>query len=231
MSSTRRSPQRKLSRLDLIVAGSKDGIVMVEAGAKEVSEEEVIKALEVAHAAIKDICAAIDELAKQAGRTKLAEARVVNVDDDVPPGDREPRRSRALTEAMRIKGKLENYATVAKVEKETIAALPEDQAARKGEAKGILHGLQEKVLRDEILDRNVRLDGRKFDEIRPITIETKRAAPRARLRRCSPAAKPRPWSPPPSAPRTTSRRSRWSTARPGSGSCCTTTSRPSRSAK
>ena len=50
-------PQRKLSRLDLIVAGSKDGIVMVEAGAQEVSEEEVIQALEIAHAAIKDICA------------------------------------------------------------------------------------------------------------------------------------------------------------------------------
>ena len=72
---------------------------------------------------------------------------------------------------MRIKGKLENYATVAKVEKEIIAGLPEDQAARKGEAKGILHELQEKVLREEILDRGVRLDGRKFDEIRPITIE------------------------------------------------------------
>ncbi len=59
--------ERKLSRLDLTVAGSKDGIVMVEAGANEVSEEEVIKALEVAHAAIKDICAAIDELGEAGG--------------------------------------------------------------------------------------------------------------------------------------------------------------------
>jgi polyribonucleotide nucleotidyltransferase len=163
--------ERKLSRLDLTVAGSKDGIVMVEAGANEVSEEEVIKALEAAHAAIKDICAAIDDMAKQAGRTKVAKP-VVTVDETFHQAIEAAALPR-LSEAMRIKGKIENYATVAKVEKETLAALPEDQAARKGEAKGILHALQEKVLRTEILDRNVRLDGRKFDQIRPISIETK----------------------------------------------------------
>jgi polyribonucleotide nucleotidyltransferase len=163
--------ERKLSRLDLTVAGSKDGIVMVEAGANEVSEEEVIKALEAAHAAIKDICAAIDDMAKQAGRTKVAKP-VVTVDEAFHQAIEAAALPR-LSEAMRIKGKIENYATVAKVEKETLAALPEDQAARKGEAKGILHALQEKVLRTEILDRNVRLDGRKFDQIRPISIETK----------------------------------------------------------
>ncbi len=54
-SSTRRSPQRKQSKLDLIVAGTKDGIVMVEAGANEVSEDEAITALEIAHNAIKQL--------------------------------------------------------------------------------------------------------------------------------------------------------------------------------
>src|SRR5262244_93295 len=54
--------QRKQSRLDLVVAGSKDGIVMVEAGAKEVTEEEVVTALNAAHAAIKQIVASIDDL-------------------------------------------------------------------------------------------------------------------------------------------------------------------------
>ncbi len=162
-------PQRKQSRLDLIVAGSKDGIVMVEAGAQEVSEEEAVQALEVAHAAIKGICAVIDDLAAEAGRKKLPKPEV-KVDAAFQQAI-EAQALAPLTEAMRIKGKLENYATVAKVEKEVIAGLPEDQASRKGEAKGILHALQEKVLRDEILERGVRLDGRKFDEIRPITIE------------------------------------------------------------
>jgi polyribonucleotide nucleotidyltransferase len=162
-------PQRKQSRLDLIVAGSQDGIVMVEAGAQEVSEEEVVQALEVAHAAIKQLCAAIDSLAGEAGRKKLPKPEV-KVDAAFQQA-LEAKALGPLTEAMRIKGKLENYGTVARVEKEIIAGLPEDQATRKGEAKGILHALQEKVLRDEILERGVRLDGRKFDEIRPITIE------------------------------------------------------------
>ena len=56
--------QRKQSKLDLIVAGSNDGLVMVEAGAKEVTEEQVVEALETAHAAIKQIVAVIDDLAK-----------------------------------------------------------------------------------------------------------------------------------------------------------------------
>src|SRR5262249_43814635 len=64
--------QRKQSRLDLVVAGSKDGIVMVEAGAKEVTEEQVLEALETAHTAIRRIVATIDDLAREVGKKKLA---------------------------------------------------------------------------------------------------------------------------------------------------------------
>src|SRR6266566_1872029 len=63
--------ERKQSTLDLIVAGSKDGILMVEAGAKEVTEPQVVGALEAAHAAIKQLVAAIDELKAAAGKKKL----------------------------------------------------------------------------------------------------------------------------------------------------------------
>src|SRR5215212_8557245 len=63
--------QRKDSKLDLIVAGSKDGLVMVEAGAREVTEEQVVGALDAAHAAIRQIVAAIDALATDAGKKKL----------------------------------------------------------------------------------------------------------------------------------------------------------------
>src|SRR6476646_7316786 len=63
--------QRKQSKLDIIVAGSKDGLVMVEAGAKEVTEEQVVEALEAGHAAVKQLVAAIDDLAKEAGKPKL----------------------------------------------------------------------------------------------------------------------------------------------------------------
>src|SRR5438132_5557618 len=73
--------QRKVSKLDLIVAGSKDGIVMVEAGAKEVTEAQVVEALGQAHVAIKQIIAGIDEMAKEAGKKKLAIAKKAIGDD------------------------------------------------------------------------------------------------------------------------------------------------------
>src|SRR5881628_1493746 len=67
--------QRKGSKLDLMVAGTNDGLVMVEAGAKEVTEEQVVEALNAAHAAIKQIVATIDDLAKEAGKPKLKVAK------------------------------------------------------------------------------------------------------------------------------------------------------------
>ena len=67
--------QRKQSKLDLVVAGSKDGLVMVEAGAKEVSEEQVVEALEAAHAAIKQIVAGIDDLAQRGGQEEAARSQ------------------------------------------------------------------------------------------------------------------------------------------------------------
>ncbi len=76
-----------------------------------------------------------------------------------------------LSEAMRIRGKLENYDRVDQVLEEFVASLPEGEVQRKVEAKHIFHELKEKVLRDEVLERNIRLDGRKFDEIRPIWCE------------------------------------------------------------
>src|SRR5215218_1703954 len=67
--------QRKQSKLDLVVAGSKDSLVMVEAGAKEVTEAQVVEALNTAHEAIKQIVATIDDLAKAAGKPKLKVAK------------------------------------------------------------------------------------------------------------------------------------------------------------
>ena len=76
-----------------------------------------------------------------------------------------------LSEAMRIRGKMENYDRVDEVLEELIASMPEAEVERKVEAKQIFKELKEKVLRDEVLERAIRLDGRKFDEIRPIWAE------------------------------------------------------------
>jgi len=163
--------ERKQSTLDLIVAGSKDGIVMVEAGAKEVSEPDVVGALEAAHAAIKQIVAAIEELKAAAGRPKLA-VTAKHVDAKFH-SDAEAKMFGPLAEAMRIKDKLESYGTVDEVLSAFLSSLPDDESAAESRAaaKHVFHGLKEKVLRDEVLNKGVRLDGRKFDEIRPIWTE------------------------------------------------------------
>jgi polyribonucleotide nucleotidyltransferase len=162
--------QRKQSRLDLVVAGSKDGLVMVEAGAKEVTEDEVVQALNAAHAAIKEIVAGIDALAKDAGKTKLKVSKKEIGHDFYR--EVEEKVLVPLTEAMRIRGKLENYDRVDQVLDDLVASLPEGEVERKVEAKQIFKDLKEKVLRDEVLERGVRLDGRAFDEVRSIWIET-----------------------------------------------------------
>src|SRR5215831_5238857 len=162
--------QRKESKLDLVVAGSKDGLVMVEAGASEVSEAQVIEGLNQGHAAIKQIIAAIDDMAREAGKKKLAVPRKEIAADfyrEIEGKVFEP-----LAKAMRIHDKLENYESVETALKELVAAIPETEAERRADAKAIFKELKEKVLREEVLTHGVRLDGRKFDEIRPIWIET-----------------------------------------------------------
>jgi len=161
--------QRRRSRLDLIVAGSRDAIVMVEAGAKEVTEDEMLQALEAAHAAIRDIVAGIDALASEAGKEKIQ----VQKKEIGPDFYREVEEKVyvPLSEAMRIRGKLENYDRVDQVLEDLIAGIPDGEVQRRTEAKTIFKQLKGKVMRDEALDRGTRLDGRAFDEIRPIAIE------------------------------------------------------------
>src|SRR5215831_3229349 len=132
--------ERKQSTLDIVVAGSKDGIVMVEAGAKEVTEPEVVGALEAGHAAIKQIVSAIDDLKAAAGKKKLTvDARHIDADFH---SDAEQKMFGPLAEAMRIKDKLESYGTVDEVLEGFLAALPDDESAAEAHAaaKHIFHG-------------------------------------------------------------------------------------------
>ena len=161
--------QRKESRLDLIVAGSKDAIVMVEAGAKEVTEEEVVQALEKAQAAIREIIAGIDALAAQAGKKKT-EVKAKEFGKEFYR-EVEEKAYGPLADAMRIQDKLTNYSTVDQVLADLVASIPDAEIERRSDAKAIFKELKEKVMRDEALERGKRLDGRAFDQIRPITIE------------------------------------------------------------
>ena len=158
--------QRSRSRLELVVAGSRDALVMVEAGALEVSEEQIVQALEAGHEAVRATVEQIDAMAREIDQPKLsvtAKAVAPELQQEVERQVLEP-----LTDAMRIKGKLENYAQVDRVLEDLLATLPADDAERRGDAKRIFKALNERVLRTEILERNTRLDGRAFDEIRSI---------------------------------------------------------------
>jgi polyribonucleotide nucleotidyltransferase len=161
--------QRKTSKLDLIIAGSADAIMMVEAGAQEVPEETMVGALDAGHTAIKQIVATIDDLAKAAGKKKLV--MPVKQANHEFYREVEEKVYVPLSDAMRIKDKLESYGRVDQVLADLVASVPEAEVERRLEAKKIFKGLKEKVLRDEILERGHRLDGRKFDEIRPIWSE------------------------------------------------------------
>ncbi len=163
--------QRKRSTLDLIVAGSKDGIVMVEAGAKEVPEAQMVQALERAHAAIKQIVGG-HRPAGRAGRQDQAGGRAEEGSLEGPrrgsrgQGARAARRRDAdQGQARELRDRRQGHRAI------TSPACPTRTSARKAETKSIAKGLKEKILRDEILERGQRLDGRKFDEIRKITIE------------------------------------------------------------
>jgi polyribonucleotide nucleotidyltransferase len=161
--------ERKTSKIDLVVAGSKDAIVMVEAGAKEATEDEMIGALDAAHRAIKEIVGAIDDLKRECGKPKkTVTAKQIGHDFY---REVEEKAYIPLAEAMRIKDKLENYGRVDEVLSELVASIPEGEIERRTDAKTIFKELKEKVMRDEILVRGQRLDGRKFDQVRPIWIE------------------------------------------------------------
>ena len=161
--------QRKEAKLDIVVAGSRDGLVMVEAGAKVVTEDTVVSALEAGHAAIKQIVETIDRMAQEAGKKKVA-APKHEINRDFYR-EVEEKVLLPLSEAMQILDKIESYAAVDQVLEELVGSMPEEEVERRSEAKAIFKELKEKVLRDAVLDRRVRLDGRAFDQIRPIWIE------------------------------------------------------------
>jgi polyribonucleotide nucleotidyltransferase len=161
--------QRRKSRIDLTIAGHHDAIVMVEAGSKEVTEEEMVGALQAGHNAIREIVKAIDTLAAEVKKPKLqVSARAIGHEFY---REVETKIYAPLAEAMRVRDKLENYSRVDQLMADLVASIPAEEVQQRADAKAIFKELKEKVMRDEILDRGQRLDGRRFDEIRPIWIE------------------------------------------------------------
>jgi len=163
--------QISASELEIIVAGTKDGITMVEGGASEVSEDLMIAAIDKARDVILEICRVQDELREAAGKEKLPlieDARTLAIADEL--------RSFAhpkLAEACFVKGKFARHAAIKAVKKEALEhfaeQLPEEEDTAL--ARSILGDMEQEIVRESILDRHLRTDGRDLEGIRPITCE------------------------------------------------------------
>jgi polyribonucleotide nucleotidyltransferase len=159
------------SRLNLIVAGTEEAIVMVEAGAQEVSEEIMVEALMLAHKEINRLCRWQNELNKA---LEIQKREVVQPElNEEMLGEIQRNYSERLRAALDTTNqeKRSSYSAVDALKKEVVEAYPEDQLMLRQMAKTIFDHLKEKVFREDILDKRRRPDGRRFSEIRPITCE------------------------------------------------------------
>lgn len=162
--------QREVSDISLTVAGTRDAIMMVEAGAGEVPEAEMLDAIFFAHEEIKKLVDFIDEIVSEIGKPKL-EMELETVDEEL---DRE---IRAFAEgkmrvAVHTQEKQERLENMDAVEIETQEAFAEKYPEGEKDIAAILYQITKEQVRSLILDDGIRPDNRKYDEIRPIRIDT-----------------------------------------------------------
>ncbi len=164
--------ERAVSTVNITVVGHKDGIVMIEAGAKQENEEVILAAIEFGHTEIKKIVAVIDELVAKAGKPKRA--FTAPVFDDAYYNDLKAKIGERLQDALDTKthGKAESYALVKQIKDELAASLPADDPAAKKKLGHYYEMLRERMFRAQVTKERIRPDRRAFDEIRAISIET-----------------------------------------------------------
>jgi polyribonucleotide nucleotidyltransferase len=162
------------SPLDLVVAGTDEAILMVEAGAREVSEAVILDALDIAHGEIKKLCEAQRELQKKAGKPK-AEVEVPQVDESLLTKIKD-KFGAALDEATQVEDKLERQDATKRVEAEIIESFggdadADDAKEKRAAAQMAFDKLEKDTIRHRIAVDKKRPDGRAAEEIRPIWIE------------------------------------------------------------
>jgi len=160
--------------LDLIVAGTDEAILMVEAGASEIPEAEILDALDIAHEEIKKLCAVQRELAEKAGKPKL-EIQVPEVDPELAQQIKDSHYDK-LDAATQVEDKLERQDATKAVEQEVLETYggdPNDPETteRRAAVQLAFDKLEKQIIRERIAVHKKRPDGRAADEIRPISIE------------------------------------------------------------
>lgn len=162
-------PQSDPSTLNMVVVGTEEAIVMVEATGREVEEEKIVEALEFGHEAIRQIINKIKELAERLNITK----RTVEVLSFDPEVERlvEEKATEKILDALRTPGKLASELKMKACREEIIQMFPEEDEEKHAQAGPVFDRLKEKIFRRELLEEGKRPDGRAFNEIRSIGTE------------------------------------------------------------
>ena len=161
--------QRAKSDMNLTVAGTKDAIMMVEAGAKEVSEDAMMDAILYAHEGIKELVAFQEKIVAEIGKEK-SNFPIVTTGDDVKAAVREYAYDKAVY-TFEAYVRKERQAREEEVKKDVLAHFADIFPGRESEVADALYYLNKEVMRRKILDKGIRPDGRKVDEVRPIWCE------------------------------------------------------------
>ncbi|MGM0689497.1 MAG: polyribonucleotide nucleotidyltransferase [Bacillota bacterium] len=161
--------QAEKSDLHLMLAGTKEAVMMVEAGAQEISKEDVLKCIQAGHEVVKEIVAFQEQMVIDVGMEKME----VNI-EDLPQGmvERvEPAIREGVSSALKIAKKQERENRLSAVKKELVAKYLEDYPENEKELAKIFENVLKETLRKLITDEGLRADGRAPKEIRPITCE------------------------------------------------------------
>ena len=162
--------QMAVSTLDLLVAGHLDGVTMVECGSKEISEELLVDALELAQAEIRKIVGLFNEMSESVGRPKL--------ELPAPPSYQaidswaEENLSAEIREAVMIHEKKPRGDAISAARNRLVERFEEEHPDAGDYMSGVIDGMVKRIMRSLIVDERIRADGRRMDELRKITCET-----------------------------------------------------------
>ena len=164
--------QIEKSSLNLMVGASYENICMVEGESKEVSEEDIIEALKVAHDAIKGLCELQNELAKKVGNIEKREYSHENSDEDLLKDIKDKTYDKLYKVAEEgISNKKKRGEKFKEVREEYLSDIKEDEEFDEFLFGKYFHDIEKEAIRNSVLDKKIRLDGRKLNEIRPIWSE------------------------------------------------------------
>ena len=161
--------ERELTEMHLVVSGTEDAIMMVEAGAKIIPESIMLDAIMFAHENIKDIIKFINGIVNEIGREKQ-EVELFKVDEAIDSTVRDYTTEK-MKEAIQTKDKQERNDNIEKVKEDVINRFIEDYPENENDIKASLDNIIKELVREMILYEGIRPDNRKTDEIRPITCE------------------------------------------------------------